>query len=129
MSHIGVCGGCFKCPNTECAFYQQYNNANKIHFNKDGECKICCIEGNWENCETRKYTAFVSDTEAHVFHYGEHTCEAKVTSERPIDFVQKAINTDPKARPAEIQSNAILSDLRSRKSWDEVKNTVKKLLT
>ena len=42
-------------------------------------------------------------------------------------MVQKAVSVDPNTRPAEIQSNIILSDLRSKKGWEEVKKTVKKV--
>ena len=42
-------------------------------------------------------------------------------------MVQKAVSVDPNTRPVEIQSNIILSDLRSKKGWEEVKKTVKKV--
>ena len=53
--------GFFTCPNTECAFFLQYNKANKVHFTKTGACKICSIQGDWYSCDARKYTAFVND--------------------------------------------------------------------
>ena len=42
-------------------------------------------------------------------------------------MIQKAVSADPNTRPAEIQSNAILSDLRSKNGWKVVKKTVKKV--
>ena len=121
------CSGSFTCPNTECAYFIQYERVNKVHFDKNGVCKICSIQGNWCSCDARKYIAFVDDNEAHVFHYGEHTCEAKAASNRPTDLVQKAVMADPNTKPTEIQSNAILSDLRRKKGWAEVKETVKRV--
>ena len=89
------CSGSFTCPNTECAFFLQYGKANKIHFIKTGACKICSIHGDWYSCDARKYTAFVNDKKAHVFHYGNHSCNVKLPSARPTELVQKAVSADP----------------------------------
>ena len=121
------CSGSFTCPNTECAFFLQCNKANIVHFTKTGACKICSIQDDWCSCDARKYTAFINDKKAHVFHYGNHFCDAKLASTRPTDLVQKAVLADPNTRPREIHSNAIVSDLRSKKGWEEVKKTVKKV--
>lgn len=121
------CSGSRTCPNTECAFFQQYKKANKVHFLKAGECKICSIQGIWSYCDARKYTAFMSSDRARVFHHGMHTCKAKASTDRPTDLVKKSIMTDPNTRPSEIQSNAILSDLRNRQDWKKIKSTVNKI--
>ena len=124
--------GSFTCHNTECALFLKYDKANKIHFTKTGACKICSFQDDWYSCDARKFIAFISDlslcyNKAHVFHYGNHSCDAKLASTRPTDLVQKAVSADPNTRLAEIQSNVILSDLCSKKGWEEVNKTAKKV--
>ena len=105
------CSGSFTYPNTECTYFIQYERVNKVHFDKNGVSKICSIQGNSCSCDARKYIAFVYDNEAHVvFHYGEHTCEAKAASNIPTGLVQKAVMADPNTTLTEIKSNEILSD-------------------
>ena len=59
-----------------------------------------------------------------LFHYENHFCDAKLTPTRPTDLVQKTVSADLNTRLAEIQSNAMLSDLRDKKGWEEVKKAV-----
>ena len=118
--------GSFTCPNTECPLFLKYDKANKVHSTKTGASKICSFQDDWYSCDARKFIAFISDNKAHIFHYGNHSCGAKLASTRPIDLVQKAISADPNTRLAEIQSNVILSDLRSKKGWEEMNKTAKK---
>ena len=44
---------------------------------------------------------------------------------RILQKVAKAITINPIIKPSEIQSNAILADLRDRKKWEDVNKTVK----
>ena len=101
-----------------------FSQMNKLFFTKTGACKICCIQDDWYSCDARKYTAFVNDKKTCLFHYENHFCDAKLTPTRPTDLVQKTVSADPNTRLAEIQSNAMLSDLRDKKGWEEVKKAV-----
>ena len=42
-------------------------------------------------------------------------------------MVKGAISFDINARPSQIQSNAIIAELRNLKSWDDVEKTVKEI--
>ena len=54
------CSGSFTCPSTECAFFLQYHKANTVHFTKTRACKMCSIQGDWYNCDVRKYATFIN---------------------------------------------------------------------
>ena len=71
--------------------------------------------GNFKECSARKYIAFINDFKACVYHYGYHTCQAKDSRKDLSEKVAKAIAINPIIKPSEIQSNAILADLRDRK--------------
>ena len=77
-------------------------------------------------CLARKYTAFVSEIEADVYHYGHHTCKAKSQPTfRPSSMVNKAITIDMSLTPSQFQGNAIISALRGRKSWNEIDERIR----
>ena len=120
------CSGGFGCPNPGCEFIKQFGNANKLRFDKNKSCTICGAIGNSVVCPARKYTAFKGQT-AHVYHYGRHNCAVNQKSDRPSQAVANALKIDPNVKPSGIQSNAILSDMRSRKTWVEIEKTVKKV--
>ena len=113
------CFGSFICTNHACIFFQEYVVQNSFNFNK-GVCVYCITDGAHIKCCARKYTAFCSDTEADVYHYGIHNCTAKGYSQRPSYLVAKAISSDPGIKPANIQNNAVVSLLRNRESWEEI---------
>ena len=73
--------------------------------------------GNFEECSARKYIAFINDFRACVYHSGYNTCQAKNSLKDLAEKVAKAITISPIIKPSEIQSNAILADLRDRKKW------------
>ena len=85
---------------------------------------ICSAIGDFEKCSARKYVTTLQDDVIHVFHHDVYTCKAKEKTMRPIKLVESSIATNPFTKPSEIQSYAILADLRQRKGWDEVKKTV-----
>ena len=118
------CRGGFSCPNINCTFLLQFDEPNRVNFDKAGACMICSAIGDFEKCSTRKYVATLQDDIIHVFHHGVYTCKAKEKTMPPIKLVESSIATNPFAKPSEIQSNAILADLSQRKGWDEVKKTV-----
>ena len=77
---------------------------------------ICLVIGDFEKCSAGKYIATFQDDIIHVLHHGVHTCERKRKTMRPIKLVESSIETNPFAKPSEIQSEVILADLRQRKS-------------
>ena len=95
-----------------------------MSFDKAETCMKCSVIGDFEKCSARKYVATSQHDIIHVFHHGINTCKAKEKTMRPIKLVEGSIATNLFAKPSEIQSNAILTDLRQRKGWDEVQKTV-----
>ena len=92
-----------------------------MNFDKAGTCVICSAIGDFEKCSARKHVAALQDDIIHVFHHGLHTCKAKEKALRPIKLAERLIARNPFTKPSEIQSNAMLADLRQWKGWDEVK--------
>ena len=119
------CAGGFTCPNTECVYLKEFRHFNCVSFDKDGLCQYCFASGTFKECEARKYIAFSSENKATVYHYGNHSCQAKGVNHRPGNVVKKAISQNISTKPSQIQSMAILSDLRARKDWSEVRKTVR----
>ena len=60
-----------------------------------------------------------------IYHYGYNTCQEKDSRKDLTEKVAKAITKNSIIKPSEIQSNAILADLRDRKKWEDVNKTVK----
>ena len=85
---------------------------NYIYFQA---CTICGALGQFIECKARKYIAFKSNTKAHVFHVGEHTCASKMAICRPSGIVRRSLQHEPRTSPSSIQGNAILGLIRSRK--------------
>jgi len=122
------CNGSLCCPNLQCPFAIKFKEANRLKFDKSSRsCNICGAIGLTMSCPARKYTAFISDKHAHIFHYGKHTCQPKVTNDRPVKIVSSAVLADPRTKPSEIQGNAILSAIRKRKPWTDVSKLVKRV--
>ena len=62
----------------------------------------------------------------HTYHIGYHTCKPKIVNERQTDVVAKAIAVDPTVKPA-IQGNVVMTMMRQRLPWNEIKKSVYKL--
>ena len=92
---------------------------------KNGICKYCSASGNYLPCFARKYVAYCSDKMASICHIGDHTCFPKDIHKRTPDVVKSALSVSSAIKPSEIQSMAILSDLKSRKDWKVVEKTAK----
>ena len=116
------CHGGHYCPNNECNYGKEFDNVpNYLHFN-DERCNICGATGIPVTCLARKYIAYKLD-QAHIYHIGNHSCKAKNIS-HPVEHASKVLLTTPSATPSEIQTTAILSALRERKPWSDVKRKV-----
>ena len=111
------CSGGFTWPNTECLYFQQYKYRNRVSFKNNGICKYCSASGNHLPCFARKYVAYSSD----------HTCSPRDIHKRTLDVVKSALSVSSAIKPSQIQSMAILSDLKSRKDWKVVEKTAKKV--
>ena len=121
------CAGSLKCPNLDYGFYVEFRKQNRVNFDKNGVCNFCAATGLFEECHARKYTAFLNDSEAFVYHIGTHICDAKNINKRPNYVVSAAISSNMGTKPSQTQSHAIIYDLRNRKSWDQVGKTIKKV--
>ena len=104
---------------------QEYAKEKVVHFDKKGNCGICGASRVLNACEARKYTAFNRNA-AHNFYVGLHTCVSKDVCKRPSEIVNKALSIDP--NPSNIQSSAVITALRKRNSWSEVKNIIAKVI-
>ena len=71
------CAGSIICKNNDCLYLQHFTRKNPFYFDKNGNCRYCADSGEKIECMARKYTAFISETEADVYHYGQHSCLAK----------------------------------------------------
>ena len=116
----------FVLPKSNCLYLQEYTRENVIHLDKKGNCDICGASGVFNACEARKYTAFKGNT-AHVFYVGSHTCVPKDVCKRPSEIVSKALSVYPNSKPSTVQSSAVLTALRERKSWNEIKDITEKV--
>ena len=116
------CAGSLICKNDTCIFKQNIGERNQMYWDVDGKCVHCHHLPEISTCFARKYIAFVSDTEADVYHYGEHTCRAQLDKEfRPRD---NAMAIDMSLTPSHIQGNSIVSVSRDRRSWNEIDQVV-----
>ena len=121
------CSGGFTWPNTECLYFQQYKYRNRVSFKNNGICKYCSASGNHLPYVAGKYVAYSSDKMATIYHIGDHTCFPRDIHKRLPDVVKSALSVSSAIKPSEIQSMAILSDLKSRKDWKVVEKTAKKV--
>ena len=112
------------CNENQCIFY--IGEQNQKYFDKNGNCAHCAGSPQHIDCNARKYTCFISDTEADIYHHGQHTCKAKNNkSTRPASMVNDALAVDLTLTPSQMQSNCVISALSSRTSWDEIDVLIK----
>ena len=115
------CAGFKMCNEDKRIFYINFEEWNQKYFDKNGNCVHCAGFPQHTDCNARKYTCFISDTEADIYHHGQHKCKAKSTkSSRPASIVNDALAVDLALTISQIQSNCVISALSSRTSWDEV---------
>ena len=62
-----------------------------------------------------------------IYHIGGHTCFLRDIHKRMPDVVKSALSVSSAIKPSEIQSMAILSNLKSCKDWKVVEKTAKKV--
>ena len=62
---------------------------------------------------------------AYVYHYGQHQCRAKLVQQRQADIIVQAMKPNPTIKPSAIQSQTVLTALRSREPLDQVLNIAK----
>ena len=115
------CAGSKMCNEDQCIFYIKFGKRNQKHFDKNGNCAHCAGSLQHTDCNARKYTCFISDTEADIYHHGQQTCKAKNNkSSRPSSMVNDALAVDLTLTPSQMLSNCFISALISGTSWDEV---------
>ena len=126
------CGGGLRCLNTDCRRQMEIEG---VACERDGfdkklkTCNMCGIIGSHFPCSARKYLATKegnSKLTVDVYHVGTHTCSAKPVVERQSEVVAQALAINPRVKPSGIQSNTIMTMLRNRRSWEEIKTGAQK---
>ena len=120
------CSGSHKCLNKDCKFFVECNFANQLKFHKNFVCIFCGAIGKKIDCPVRKYIG-INDLTANIFHNGIHTCGDRQRNKIPTELVSDAFTINPRIKPSQIQGHAILNAMREKRSWAEIKKTVKSL--
>ena len=120
------CSGGLICPNYQCPYREKFSLANQINFEKNRLCSLCGATGEKVECFARKYIAMKGKS-AYVYHYGQHQCRAKLVQQRQTDIIAQAMKSNPTIKPSAVQSQTVLTALRSRKPLDQVFNTANKV--
>lgn len=122
------CQGSHECENVNCEYRTEYGVINTTQFEKGKDARLeCCICGTYARhvpCPARRYVV-AKKTSVRVYHYGTHTCPAVPPSQRPKEKVERIFRENPDMKPSQVQSTAILHDIRQRKPWEDVKKTAK----
>ena len=122
------CQGSHRCENFYCEYRTEYGVINTTQFEKgkDGRLKCCICETHAHHvpCPARKYVVPKKNS-VRVYHFGTHTCAVVPPSERQREKVERMFRENPDMKPSQVQSTAILHDIRQRKPWEEVKKTAK----
>ena len=119
------CKGQIKSPNVQCNYFLQYKEPNCFHFAKDDSCNICGNASSRYPCNVRRYTAFKRD-KAYIFHTGKYICAAKPKAKTVSNYAENVLKINPNSSgAASIQSTAIISAIRQRKSWNDIMTTTK----
>ena len=101
--------GWLHCPNPNYLFILKFEERNRLKFNSSRICELCGAFGEAVTCFARKYTAYISEKKARIFHFGMHTCKIKFVNNRPADLVAAAISVDPNIKPSQNRGNTILT--------------------
>ena len=91
---------------------------------KNFVCIFCGAIGKKIDCPARKCIS-INDLTANIFHYGIHTCGDRQRNKRLTELVSDAITINPRIKPSQIQGHVILKAMRERRSWAEIKKTVR----
>ena len=103
------CNRSLHCSNPNCPFILRFEERNRLKFNSSRICELWGALGEVVACPARKYTAYISEKKAQIFHFGTHTCKTKFVNNRPTDLVGAAISVDLKIKPSQIQENENVS--------------------
>lgn len=126
--HYSDCQGSHRCENFYCEYRTEYGVINTTHFEKGKDrrlkCCICETHAHHVPCPARKYVVPKKNS-VRVYHFGTHTCAVVPPSERQKEKVERMFRENPDMKPSQVQSTAILHDIRQRKPWEEVKKTAK----
>ena len=126
--HYSDCQGSHRCENLYCEYQTEYGVINTTQFEKgeDGRLKCCICEthGHHIPCAATKYVALRKNS-VRVYHFGTHMCAVVPPSQRQKEKVERIFRENPDMKPSQVQSTAILHNIRQRKPWEEVKKTAK----
>ena len=118
-AHCQNCAGSLYCPNVDCYYLQEYDQENRVHVDKKGECQIFEAECKSKLCNFRKYLHFRATGLIYFMLEFIHARQKRLT-QRPSDVAQGVLSTDPNMKPSAIQSSVILKAIRENKPWKEV---------
>ena len=101
-------------------------NSTQFEKGKDGiwKCNVCDTCADHVPCPARRYIVPRKKT-IRVYHAGIHTCPVIQPTQRPKEKVEKLFRENPELKPSQVQSTAILHDIRQRKPSEDVKKTAK----
>jgi len=98
------CSGTYQCHNSRCPFLHSYSKANKVNFKKKGKeditCSCCGYEATQVQCPARKVWEFHKDFVI-VYHYGNHSCEAKTVDKSIRDDAAEFFRANTSAKPSQ----------------------------
>ena len=103
------CNRSLHCSNPNCPFILRFEERNRWKFNSSRICELWGALGQAVACPARKYTAYISEKKAQIFHFGTYTCKTKFVNNRPTDLVGAAISVNLKIKPSQIQENENVS--------------------
>lgn len=115
------CNGSQRCPNLECPFIVEFQEQNRIKFDRTKKiCTLCGTLAELVPCAARKYTAFKPNNLARVFHFGNHSCVPKVTVPEPSqELLAEAMSMVRRTAKHCQGGKAALTTTRKRKSSND----------
>ena len=63
----------------------------------------------------------------HIYHYGYHSCEPKISADKPSVEIENFLKIKPNAKPSDVQRDILDVAIRDGESWDVIGETAKKL--
>ena len=127
IRRLAECVGSFRCDNDKCSYATEYGISNRHHFKgKDYNCKHCKRPAIPVPCEARKIWEFDDSSKTVVvYHYGEHNCIPKENHKKlSDDNIIEEFKKNPKLRPCQVASKAIVEAMSEGKDWQEIDSIV-----
>lgn len=86
---------------------------------------FCTASGIHTEYNAGKYFPYTeNETKFFIYHYEQHGCKAIHLIQRPKAEVLTAFSVNPSVKLSQIESNSIVSSIRNKRPWTEVKKLV-----